>query len=97
LSQPFSGGTGVVDQNVELRLVAPVRGGQRRNAFVARHVDRQCDALAAALRQLLRRLLADIRFARGDIDARALRDETLRDHLADTARAAGDQGDAALQ
>src|SRR5690606_21482031 len=91
------GGAGVVDQDIELRLQAGQALGQRLHALHRRDVLRQGDANAAVLRELGRRLVAGARLARGDVDLRALGDEAGGDHLADAARAAGDQGDAALQ
>src|SRR4051812_803127 len=104
LSQPFSGklskilapgGAGVVDEDVERRLVLGVRRDQRLHALRIGNVGRQRHAGAEG-RQLTRRGVARLGLARGDVNgARARLQEAGGDHAADAARAAGDEGSAA--
>jgi len=90
-------GAGVVDENVELRLAHGQRRGERADALDRREVGRHGKAGAALFRQFRRGLLALRRLAGGDIDPRALSKEAARNHLADAAGAAGDEGAAALK
>ena len=90
---------GIVDEDVELRLQLDEFGGELVAAFDGRDVDRQRDAFAViGGGEFLRGRLAGPGLARGDVDLRrALREKTGRDHLADAARPARHQRDAAVE
>ena len=89
----------IVDEDVELRLQLDEFASQLVAAFDRRDVDRQRDAFAViGGGEFLRGRLAGPGLARGDVDLRrALREKTGRDHLADAARAARHQRDAAVK
>ena len=93
------GGARIVDENVELRLALADFAREHLDAAEAGNIDRQRDAFAAiGGRKLFGGRLAGARLSRGDVDpGGALREKSGRDHLADAARAAGDQRDASLQ
>jgi hypothetical protein len=101
LSQPLSGNSSSFAPHAVPALLTRISsfGCQHVDAGHARDIDRQCDAFAAIFRgQFLRGRFAGSGLARGDVDLRrALGEETAGDHLADAARAAGHQGDAALE
>ncbi len=82
------GGAGVVDQDVELGFVLRKGAGQGLAAFDGRDVLRQRDA---ARSELGGRCVAGGGLARRDVDLGAEGDEAGGDHLADAARAAGDE------
>ena len=90
---------GIVDEDIELRLALPDLGRQHLDAGHGGNIDRQRDAFAAIVgRKLLRGRLARAGLARGDVDlGRALGEKAGRDHLADAARSARHQRDAALE
>jgi hypothetical protein len=92
------GRAGIVDEDVELRLQLDDFGGELVAAFDGRDVDRQRDAFAViGGGEFFRGRFAGAGLARGDVDLRrALREKTGRDHLADAARAARHQRDAAF-
>ena len=90
------GGAGVVHQDVELVLLLRQPGGEGLDAAHLGQVGRQRDAGPAIGRsQSLSGGVADIGLARGDVDLGARGQEARGDHLANAARAAGDQGDLA--
>ena len=76
---------------------SPIRRRQRVAALHRGDVLRQRQAGPAVLRQLLGGRVAVGGLARGDVDLGAALDEAARDHLADAARAAGDQRRASFQ
>ena len=89
----------IVDEDVELRLQLDDFASELVAAFDRRNVDRQRDAFAViGGGEFLRGRLAGPGLARGDVDLRrALREKSGRDHLADAARAARHQRDAAVK
>src|SRR5690606_35809273 len=92
-------GTGVVDEDVEAFLARLKLLGERAAAFDGRKIDGQADDLARIARLEIGDGFLDLRtLARRDIDAcRAGGEIALDDHLADSARAAGDERDAAVE
>ena len=93
------GRTRIVNEDIELGFALDDLGGQPLAAGIGRDIDRQRDAFAAIFRgEFLGGCFAGSGLARGDVNLRcALAEKTAGDHLADAARAAGHQGDAALQ
>ena len=82
--------TGVVDEDVELRLVFAELGGQSFGTSEAGQVRRDRDALAAVtLHQPICRGTARVSLAGTDVDLRAVGEEAGSDHLADAAGATG--------
>src|SRR5690606_16066103 len=85
----------IVDEHVELLLALLELRRDALDAVLRAEVEGQRDA-GPLLRELLRELVAGLRLPRGDVDLRAVLHEARRDHLADAARAAGDEDGLAL-